>query len=115
MSTRTLPTEMTRVARSGSIVRRRTAVTRETGSRGLNGHDARDPVAGLAQAAGDLPAVDLRHHQVEHDQGRVDRPDLLERLPPVAGRLDLVSLAAKVEPHQLDDVRLVVDDEDGRG
>src|SRR5581483_176896 len=74
--------------------------------------DGRLSVA-LAEPARDLHAVDLRHHQVEHDQVGVDGADLLERLAAVVGRLDLVALGAQVELHQLDDVALVVDDEHG--
>src|SRR5205085_4333621 len=65
-------------------------------------------------AAQHLPAVDLRHHHVEEDQIRRVVLDRLESLLGVA-RLDhRVALDLQVDPHDLADLRIVVDDEDER-
>ena len=58
--------------------------------------DDRD-VAGLAELLADGQAVHLRHHDVEHDQVRADRPGLLQRLLAIVRRLYTISLVIEVQ------------------
>ena len=68
------------------------------------------------EVTADLDAVELRHHDVEDQEGRPERAQLDQRLVPVAGRLDLESprmMRQELDEH-LDDLRLVVDHEHAR-
>ncbi len=70
-------------------------------------------LAPTAHLARDLGAIHLGHHEVEHDEVRVDALVLYEGLLAIS-RLDHgVAGLLEVQPHQLDDVAFVIDDEDG--
>ena len=75
-------------------------------------HDDRQ-VALLAQTAADLPAVDLGHHQVEHQQVGFRDAHLFERFATVARRFNREALGLQVHARELEDVLFVVCDEDG--
>ena len=69
-------------------------------------------VAAPPDLPADLEAVDLRQHQVEDDEvGLVPAVELEARLA-VAGGDDRPALLLEVEPEEVDDVPLVVDDQD---
>ena len=68
-----------------------------------------------AEALGDVEAVDVGQHHVEHDEVGTERVDLLERPVPAGGGLDVEALVAKRHRDELGDGLLVVDDEDTRG
>ena len=72
----------------------------------------RDPEPVVAQAPGDLEAVEVGEHDVEHDQ--VGRPFLgrLEGAAAVGGLLDVEPLIAQRGRDRVDDRRFVVDDQD---
>ena len=65
------------------------------------------------QLATDLEAVHLGQHQVQHHEVRIAALVLDQGLLAVARGDDVEALLLQVQPHQLDDVALVVDDEDG--
>jgi len=65
--------------------------------------------------AGDFDTVDLRHHDVEQDQVRRGRIDLVQRLRAVAGRFRPVPPRFEPRPQQLDIVLVIVDDQDAGG
>ena len=65
-----------------------------------------------ADLATHLEPVDPRQHQVQDDEVRVVAGVERERLVPVASRDHREALFLEVEPEQLHDVRLVIDDED---
>ncbi len=60
-----------------------------------------------------LEAVDLRQHQVQHDEGGILRARLAQSLTSVIGGHDAEALAFEVGAHQRHDLAVVVDDEDG--
>ena len=62
-----------------------------------------------------LEAVDLRQHQVEHDEVERLLGEAVERLLAVAGRDHLVAVALERERQQGLDRLLVVDEQDPRG
>ena len=66
----------------------------------------------LLEAAADLPAVELRDHDVEQDQVGVDLARLLEGVGAGGGDDDVVTLLGEVVADQVGDVALVFDDED---
>jgi hypothetical protein len=72
-------------------------------------------IAGGAQAAADLEAVDARHQHVEHE--RVGRPQRqrVEGLRAVGRQLGLVALQAQRAVDGLTHRGLVVDDQDAHG
>ena len=74
--------------------------------------DDRHPRALGAEALGDVEALHVREHDVEHDEVRLERGDRGERVGAGPGRLDLEALEAQGHAHDVDDVGLVVDDED---
>ena len=65
-----------------------------------------------AEALGDLEALHVGQHDVEHHEVRVEAAHRRERVAPGARRLDLEALEAQRHRDDVDDVRLVVDDED---
>ena len=65
-----------------------------------------------ADRADDGPPVQLGEHQVEDDERRLVGLDGVERGRPVRGGHDREALALEVGPHQPDDLRVVIDDED---
>ena len=69
-------------------------------------------VAALADRREDGLAADAREHQVEDDE--VDRVgiDRRDRRPPVADDRHRVAVALEVEPQELGQPRLVLDDQD---
>ena len=69
-------------------------------------------VAAGAQLTADLPSIKAGQHQVEHDQVRRPRQQLLQRDLAVGGAVDLEALALQIEPHKVDDVLFVIDEED---
>ena len=75
-------------------------------------HDDRD-VRVPPQAPADLQTVQLRQHEVEHDQVRPRFQEARERLPPVVGAHDPVAVVFEVVAHDLHQLRLVVDHEYG--
>src|SRR5438093_227175 len=66
----------------------------------------------LLEAAADLPAVELRDHDVEQDQVGVDLARLLEGVGAGGGDDDVVTLLGEIVADQVGDVALVFDDED---
>jgi hypothetical protein len=73
-----------------------------------NHRDARD----LADQAQRLEAVEVRHHHVEQDQIGQAVAQLLQRSC-AGGRFeDLKTVVFEVEPDEVDDARLVVDNQD---
>jgi len=70
-------------------------------------------LAALADLAADLEAVAAGEHEVEDHEVRVVAEVEGQRLVAVTGRHDGEALLLEVQPHELDDVALVVDDEDG--
>ena len=74
------------------------------------GEDDHGDVARLAELFADGEAVHLRHHHVEDDEVRLEGLRLFERLLAVVRSLDPEALVVEVQPGELDDVLLVVDD-----
>ena len=70
------------------------------------------PRALRAEALGDVEALHVRQHHVEHDQLRLERGHRRERVRAGPGRLDGEALEAQGHGDDVDDVGLVVDDED---
>src|SRR5439155_16006802 len=66
---------------------------------------------GLEQLAG-LVAVELGHHDIQHDQVGLLAARLLERLLPVQGGDHLVPFHAEAEVEDVHDVDLVIHDQD---
>src|SRR5687768_16861118 len=60
-------------------------------------------------------AVHPRHHRVDDDQVRPTAPQPSERLVPVPGGGDLVTVRAQLVGQQDEQVRVVIDDEDPGG
>src|SRR3954468_3009213 len=77
--------------------------------------DDRHPRALRAEALGDVEALHVRQHDVEHDEVRAERGDLRERVGAGAGGLDAEALEPQGHRDDVDDVGLVVDDEDAVG
>ena len=67
-----------------------------------------------AHGADDGPPVQFGEHQVEHDERRLVRLDGLERRRPIRGGHDREAVPLQVRPHEPDDLRVIVDDEDRR-
>ena len=78
--------------------------------RRLAGHDD-DRAARALEPAGDLPAVHVRHHQVEGDDIRAAGGRLLECADPVGRGDGLEALHLQGDLDQSADVGLVVDDQ----
>ena len=79
-------------------------------------HDDRDRrgrLVGTKQPA-DLQAVDVRQHQVEHQQLRRTRRDRLQRLAAGGGALGEETGLVEITSDELGDVRIVLDDQDAR-
>ena len=70
-------------------------------------------VGALAQPLADLDPVDVRQHQVEHDQRRRVRGRLAERVGAGRRRPDRVARVLQVERDERRDRALVLDDQDG--
>ena len=64
-----------------------------------------------AEPARDLEALHVGQHHVEHDQVGAERGDRGERVRARAGGLHGEALEAQGHRDDIDDVRLVVDDE----
>ena len=77
-------------------------------------HENRN-IALCPNAAAYFPAVDARHHQIEHQQGRLLLPDLLECFCSVLGRLHAKALFFEIEARQVADAGLVVGNENRIG
>lgn len=76
--------------------------------------DHRDPLAGpLVQAPHHLDPVQPRQHQVEDDEVGPVEVGLAQRLQPIQRLRGLEPGPVEVAGDDLDDRRLVVDDEDG--
>ena len=69
------------------------------------------PRALRAEPAGDLEALDVGQHHVEHHQVRLEAGHGGDRLVTGRCRLDLEALEAQRHRDHLDDARLVVDDQ----
>ena len=67
----------------------------------------------LAQPAADLPAVHPGHHQIQHDQVRLEPARRFQALLPVPRGVHAEALAVEVEPGELDDALFVVYDQNG--
>jgi hypothetical protein len=78
-------------------------------------HEDRHVVAVLAQAAGDVDAVQPRQPEVEDDQVRQERMRLVERLDAVAGELDVVPVQPQRALQDVGDFLVVLDDEYSHG
>src|SRR5215217_8563021 len=77
--------------------------------------DGRDGRRLLAHALGELPAVHHRHHQVQQDELRRVRLQLVQRLLAVAGAADLEALGLQDLRERFEDVRVIIDDEHRAG
>jgi hypothetical protein len=66
----------------------------------------------VPHALSELPAVHHRHHQVQQDELRWIRLELLQRLLPVASATDLEAFGLENLREGLQDVRVIVDDQD---
>ena len=64
-----------------------------------------------AGALAHFPAIDLRQHQIQHDQVRRVPGDPVERRLPVLGGDNGKLLLLQIHLHQIDDVLLVVDNQ----
>ena len=64
-----------------------------------------------AEPLGDVEALHVGQHHVEHHQVRAEVGDRAERVRPGPGRLDGEALEAQGHGHDVDDVGLIVDDE----
>ena len=69
-------------------------------------------VASAADLAADLEPVELRQQEVEDDEVRIVPGVAIEGFLAVCGGDDRVALLLEVEPDEVDDVALVVDDQD---
>src|SRR5204863_9496796 len=81
----------------------------------LGGEENDRDVPGLGarlDGLADFVSVELRHHDVEHDQVGLLGLELLQRLLAVQRRDHLVALHAQTEVQDVDDVDLIVDHED---
>src|SRR5690606_14146057 len=78
----------------------------------LGGEDDDGRVGGLADAPGDLEAVQDGKHQVEHDEVRVQLPELRETGDAVVAHDRVVVLGLELQVDELRDLLLVLDDED---
>src|SRR3954454_8457836 len=80
-------------------------------------HEDRHLVAVIAQALGDVHAVEPGEPEVEHDEVGQERVRLLEAPHAVGRELDLVALQAEAALQELRDLLVVLDDEhaDGSG
>ena len=56
----------------------------------------------------DLPAVHMRHHEVENQQVQTETINLGQRLLSIAGRLHPETFVTKIELDELHDMALVV-------
>jgi hypothetical protein len=68
-----------------------------------------------AEPLGDVEALHVGEHDVEHDQVRIERADGGDRAGARARRLHREALEAQRHGHHVDDVRLVVDHEHAVG
>ena len=78
-------------------------------------HQDRRVVAVVAQAAGDVDAVQPRQAEVQHDDVGQEGVRLVEAADAVAGELDLVALEAQRALQDLRDLLVVLDDEHADG
>src|SRR4029450_8443864 len=65
----------------------------------------------LLEPAADLPAVEPGHHDVEEDDGGLAVPGVANGISAAGQDGDLVPFLVEVEPDQLGDVRLGLDDD----
>src|SRR4051794_33062163 len=72
-------------------------------------HEDRHVVAAVAQALGDVDAVEARQAEVQDEHVGEEPVRLLERLDPVARELDLVALEAQRALQDLGDLLVVLD------
>ena len=75
-------------------------------------HEHRGAVAGGAQPAADLEAVDARHHDVEHDRVDGALGERVERLLAVLGEVHVVAFERQRALQRGAHARFVVDHED---
>ena len=78
-------------------------------------HQDRRVVAVVAQALGDIDAVQPRQTEVEDDDVRQERVRLVEPAHAVRGELDLIALEAQRALEDLRDLLVVFDDEHADG
>ena len=78
-------------------------------------HQDRRVVAVVAQALGDVDAVEPGQPEVEHDDVGQERVRLVEAAHAVGGELDLVALEAQRALENLRDLLVVLDDEHANG
>src|SRR3954451_13971507 len=78
-------------------------------------HQDRGVVAVVAQALGDVDAVQPWQAKVEHDDVRQERMGLIEAAHAIRGELDLIALQAQRALQNLGDLLIVLDDEHAHG
>ena len=83
-----------------------------SGAGRLAADDQHRHVAEVAQALQRLPAVELRHPEVEHDEVRAVLEEQAQAAAAALGRDDLVARALEQHPHDQREVWRVVDDQD---
>ena len=76
-------------------------------------HDDRD-VAGAAQLAGALEAVDVGQHQVDQDDVRAVRPEQPQAVFGPVGLDDVMALVLQRQPHRRPDAVVVFDQQNAR-
>jgi len=83
-------------------------------ARGQNDHGHLSKIGIGAQRAQQPPPVEHRHHQIEHDQIRLQRLRAFETGAAVVGGGDTIAARAKLVLNQSKNEGIVVDDENGR-
>ncbi len=78
-------------------------------------HQDRRVVAVVAQALGDVDAVQAGQAEVQHDDVRQERVRLIEPAHAVGGKLDLIALEPQRALEDLGDLLVVFDDEHANG
>src|SRR4051812_19887259 len=78
-------------------------------------HEDRRVVAVVAQALGDVDAIQPRQAEIEHDDVRQEGVGLVKAADAVGGELDLVPLETQRALEDLRDLLIVLDDEHAHG
>ena len=109
--------ELARTERLGDVIVRSELESQHPIHLGRPGrqHDDRDAAERvvLAELPADLEPVGSRQHEVEHDQRRSFGGGHGDGALTALGLAHGVALLREVEPHELANIRLVVDHEDG--